>query len=115
MYSLNNKTASFLTVLLIVLSIIFIHVNNQNDKLKKYDDIIDLYKSKVYTKKEIIDIIKQNQTKKLTVQSLYKQFVSGAIRGILIGYLINGQEGAILGGLILGSMNPIISMFETKI
>ncbi len=67
----------------------------------------------IITKAEIINYIKKELDRRASnppqFRGIIKSSMSGAIRGALMGLLINGVEGATVGALVLGMINPIIT------
>jgi len=49
-----------------------------------------------------------------STKKIIKSIFTGAIRGALMGLLLNGVEGAITSALVLGTINPIITAIEHK-
>lgn len=49
---------------------------------------------------------------KFTMDKLVKNIKSGFIRGVILGTLLNGLEGALCYGFVLSIVNPLVTAFE---
>lgn len=103
----------FVVFLLLAIYIFFHYYNLQNEKIADLnsDGIIDNDELAYHIRKEL-------DRKSKSPPSLYglvKSAASGAMRGALMGLLLNGVEGAATSAIVLGLINPIITGVEFMI
>ena len=59
--------------------------------------------------------ITKKKTQPIDLNDLYKNAISGALRGCLMGLITSGVEGAITGGITMALINPMITGIEHAI
>jgi hypothetical protein len=75
----------------------------------------DLNGDGIVTKKEMHDAINhafREKNNTLKISCIIKSATMGALRGGITGFLINGLEGAVTGGIVLAIINPILTGAE---
>ena len=101
-------------ILIIVSCLILIHYNNkEKNKIQDInnDGIINEYDIKYHIQKELD--VRTNQPPR--IKGLVKSSLSGMIRGLVIGYFLGGYDLAIVNGLVMAGVNPIMSIIEHNI
>jgi hypothetical protein len=61
----------------------------------------------------IIDFYISTKCKKKSITNSLRLIFLGGIKGLFMGYIANGFEGALVGSLLLGTLNPIIYSIES--
>lgn len=111
MDKLEKLFTGFFIVLLVLCIIVFFHYYNKEEKKIK-----DLNGDGLITKNEIEYHIKKELDKRLETppefKGLVKSCFSGFLRGLMMGILVNGYEGAITTGIVLAVINPIMTGIE---
>ena len=104
----TGATIAFV-ILIIFIFIHYYNVSEKNDILDLNDDgIIDSNELAYHIKKEI-----DKQSKEApSFKGIIKSFLTGIVRGIFMGLLLYGPEGALTSALVLGMINPIITSIE---
>jgi len=112
MYNLQVlQNATFVVFLLLAIYIFgYYYLHNEEP------NILDSDGDGQITKKEVIEFINReldNRAKRPPqFKGIVKSALSGAMRGAVMGLILNGLEGAAAGAIILGSINPIITSLE---
>jgi hypothetical protein len=104
------KIGFFIFVIIIC---ILVYLHYYNIEQKKFNDInndglIDNNELSYHIKQEIDK--KQKQPPQF--KGIVKSSVTGLLRGLLMGLVLGGIEGAITTGIVLATINPIISGIE---
>jgi hypothetical protein len=104
------KIGFFIFVIIIC---ILVYLHYYNIEQKKFNDInndglIDNNELNYHIKQEIDK--KQKQPPQF--KGIVKSSVTGLLRGLLMGLVLGGIEGAITTGIVLATINPIISGIE---
>jgi hypothetical protein len=86
-------------MLLIVLVLVFSYAHQCEDEVVRMQDQVPQH---------INDYFRLENRKKFTTSSLARSSISGFIRGALIGAIINGYDGAAVGGTVFAIINPIL-------
>ncbi len=114
MKSFNDVSLSVLIVLFIVLvcEMLYMYKNrNSRDLISQIDCDGNGALSKSEFKYYVDNYIKKDN-KMLNLTGLVKSASAGAIRGFLMGLLLNGVNGAITYATVLAVINPIITSIE---
>ena len=97
----------------IILICIMVYLHYYNIEQKKISDINN---DGLIDNNELIHYIKQEIDKKQKqppqFKGIVKSSVTGLLRGLLMGLVLGGIEGALTTGIILATINPIISGIE---
>jgi len=98
-------TGTFIVMFLLVIYI-FIHYYK-----KEEEEIVDLNHDGQIGTSEIVHHIKKELDKSNHPPKFWmivKSCLTGLLRGFLMGMLLNGVEGAVVTGISLGIINPIM-------
>ncbi len=101
-------------IILIVAIIIFIHYYNKKEEVIEDingDGVISMNEIRYHIKKEL----DERSHKPPQFKGVVKSSISGFLRGLLTGIIINGLEGALTSGIVLAVINPIIAGVEHTI
>lgn len=111
MDKLNKITnAVFVVFIILVIYIFYFYYT------KKKDEDVDMNGDGIVTKVELQEYVKKEMERRSKsppqFSSILKSSISGAIRGALMGLIINGIEGAITSAIVFGTINPILTGIE---
>ncbi len=118
MYKFNEISISVLIVFIILL-IFEIYLSHDKEDPIIYLKKLDKNSDGVITRKELKEILIEhseysnndnNSLEKISIDAL-----SGAVKGMIMGSLINGIDGAITGGIVMSILSPLINIAEKKI
>ncbi len=102
--------AVFITLIIVVVYILANHYIYNDPVEPDFSDERSNRDLTSYIKKEI----STHTNAPPNMKKIFKSIITGAIRGGLMGLLLNGVEGAITSALVLGTINPIITSIEYK-
>lgn len=101
----------FYIFVVIICIIIYIHYYNlEQNQVEDHnrDGLIDSDELTHHIKKEI----EKKQKQPPQFKGIVKSSVTGLLRGLLMGLVLGGVEGALTTGIVLATINPIISGIE---
>ncbi len=110
MKSFEDISKSIFIAMVIMLIIIFLYANFIRDNYKEADTNGD----GIVTRKEMMEYMKKKSPSNL-IGKLKSAFLCGLLRGFVLGYLIDGPNGAVVTSIVYGTINPVISWFEFEI
>jgi hypothetical protein len=104
------KIGFFIFVIIICILVYLHYYNIEQTKFNDInnDGLIDNNELSYHIKQEIDK--KQKQPPQF--KGIVKSSVTGLLRGLLMGLVLGGIEGAITTGIVLATINPIISGIE---
>ena len=103
--------AVFVALIIVLIYIIANHYYYDEDVEPDFVDEDSNKDLASYIKKEI----HTHTSSPPTIKKIFKSMITGAVRGALMGLVLNGVEGAITSALVLGTINPIITSIEHKL
>jgi F0F1-type ATP synthase assembly protein I len=108
-----SQAAIIILVIVIIIELWFFV--DDTEERRAYENI-DANKDGVISRAELKmyldNITKIRESKKIRTKDIYKNFVSGALRGLVMGFLLSDWEGGVVLGLMMGLLNPVIMTAE---
>jgi hypothetical protein len=101
----------FYIFVVIICIMVYLHYYNLTQNIvedSNKDGLIDTDELNSHIKKEI----EKRQTQPPQFKGIVKSSVTGLLRGLLMGLVLGGVEGALTTGIVLATINPIISGVE---
>ncbi len=95
-------------ILLILIVYIFYYRKQRQSELSK----IDTNDDGIISDKEVIEYYRKKMKKGKTFDDLVRTFIMGGFRGFLMGFILNGLDGAAMMAVVLGSVNVL--MYEVE-
>lgn len=104
------KLGFFIFVVIICIMIYLHYYNIEQNQVQdsNNDGLINNDELKDHIKKEI----EKRQKQPPQFRGIVKSSVTGLLRGLLMGLVLGGVDGALRTGIILATINPIISGVE---
>ena len=104
------KLGFYIFVVIICIMIYLHYYNLEQNQVEDHnkDGIIDSDELTHHIKNEI----EKKQKQPPQFKGIVKSSVTGLLRGLLMGLVLGGVEGALTTGIVLATINPIISGIE---
>jgi len=114
-----HKISDLSTAVVIILILIFLtqiwfllDYSDENEALADLDHNKDGAVSREELKNYLLHIQQSKEKKTIKIGELLKSMYSGAIRGMLMGFVIADWEGGLTLAIISGILNPVITSTE---
>lgn len=113
MNKISDLSIGTIILFIFIFMFLFSSFSSDTDPL----DELDADRDGIVTRHELKNyLIKQkNNETSISAAKIKKQVVGGALRGFFMGLIFMDIEGGITLSIVLGILNPLVSLFENKI
>lgn len=109
---------SFGVIIIFIIGLLLeVYIVYENESALYSDDLstTDTNGDGLIQRSELKQLLIKHQNElagKFTMDKLIKNMKSGFIRGVILGTILNGLEGALCYGFVLSIVNPLVTAFE---
>ena len=120
MFKLQHISVKGILIVISILVILIYFYNTASGthvdkRLRMLDQNGDGYVSRQELKNYLTMIRNEGKTRKVDINNIKKQIISGLSRGFLMGLILSDFEGGIALGLVLGAINPLLHTASNSI
>lgn len=112
MYKFSDISKGALICLVILLIMEMIWMVDSSNVLDSLDENKDGVVSRAELKKYLEKMSAENRRKKIKKHEFWQNIISGIIRGILMGFVLQDLEGGMVLSILYAVMNPIATGSE---
>ncbi len=108
-----SRTGVMIVVVLFVIIISFWYENQTQNPVQILDLDGDGKISKTELKYYLLQLEENKKKKAITRSDIFQNVFSGLVRGVLMGLILDDMEGGFTLAIMLGLINPILTVVET--